>query len=404
MTMFEIKGKKCTAVCFASVVDPRAVEQIRRMCDYDFTEGAKVRIMPDVHAGKGCTIGTTMTVTDKAVPNVVGVDIGCGMYTVNLGKGDIDLEKLDEAAHFVPSGMHVWDCEQESFDLTSLRCYSRLKKLNWLKCSLGTLGGGNHFIEVDVSEVGTKYLVIHSGSRNLGKQVAELYQEMAVDQHKGISDYEAERKTIVETYKAEGRFQEIQPALDALRKKKTSSGADMPEDLCYLSGKPFEDYLHDVEICQKFARKSRELMAAVLMDRTGLHAEDAFHTIHNYIDTDEMILRKGAIAAHDSERDLIPVNMRDGSIIVVGKGNPDWNFSAPHGAGRVMSRTSAKKNISLDEYKESMKDVYTTSVNEETLDEAPMAYKSLGDIIGDIRSSVDVIEVMKPIYNFKASE
>jgi tRNA-splicing ligase RtcB len=403
MTMFEIKGKKCTAVCFASVVEPRAVAQIRRMCDYDFTEGAKVRIMPDVHAGKGCTIGTTMTVTDKAVPNVVGVDIGCGMYTVNLGKGDIDLEKLDEAAHFVPPGMHVWDCEQEVFDLTSLRCYSRLKKLNWLKCSLGTLGGGNHFIEVDVSEDGTKYLVIHSGSRNLGKQVAELYQEMAVDQHKGISDYEAERKAIVETYKAEGRLQEIQPALDALCKKK-SSVADMPEDLCYLSGKPFEDYLHDVEICQRFARRSRELMAEVLMDRTGLHAVDAFHTIHNYIDTGEMILRKGAIAAHDGERVLIPVNMRDGSIIAVGKGNSDWNFSAPHGAGRVMSRTSAKKNISLDEYKESMKDVYTTSVNEETLDEAPMAYKSLGNIIGDIRSSVDVIEVMKPIYNFKASE
>lgn len=403
MTMFEIKGKKCTAVCFASVVEPRAVAQIRRMCDYDFTEGAMVRIMPDVHAGKGCTIGTTMTVTDKAVPNVVGVDIGCGMYTVNLGKGDIDLEKLDEAAHFVPPGMHVWDCEQEVFDLTSLRCYSRLKKLNWLKCSLGTLGGGNHFIEVDVSEDGTKYLVIHSGSRNLGKQVAELYQEMAVDQHKGISDYEAERKAIVETYKAEGRLQEIQPALDALCKKK-SSVADMPEDLCYLSGKPFEDYLHDVEICQRFARRSRELMAEVLMDRTGLHAVDAFHTIHNYIDTGEMILRKGAIAAHDGERVLIPVNMRDGSIIAVGKGNSDWNFSAPHGAGRVMSRTSAKKNISLDEYKESMKDVYTTSVNEETLDEAPMAYKSLGNIIGDIRSSVDVIEVMKPIYNFKASE
>lgn len=403
MTMFEIKGKKCTAVCFASVVDPRAVEQIRRMCDYDFTEGAKVRIMPDVHAGKGCTIGTTMTVTDKAVPNVVGVDIGCGMYTVNLGKGDIDLEKLDEAVHFVPSGMHVWDSEQEGFDLTSLCCYDKLKKLDWLKCSLGTLGGGNHFIEVDVSEDGTKYLVIHSGSRNLGKQVAELYQEMAVDQHKGISDYEAERKAIVETYKAEGRFQEIQPALDALRKKK-SCGADMPEDLCYLSGNPFEDYLHDVENCQKFARRSRELMAEVLMDRTGLHAVDAFHTIHNYIDTDEMILRKGAIAAHDGERVLIPVNMRDGSIIAVGKGNPDWNFSAPHGAGRVMSRTRAKKSISLDEYRESMKDVYTTSVSEETLDEAPMAYKSLGDIIGDIRSSVDVIEVMKPIYNFKASE
>ena len=402
-TMFEIKGKKCTAICYASVVEPEAVEQIRRMCDYDFAEGSKVRIMPDVHAGKGCTIGTTMTVTDKAVPNVVGVDIGCGMYTVNLGKDDIDFEKLDAAAHFVPSGMNVWDSEQESFNLEELRCFEKLRKLNWLKCSLGTLGGGNHFIEVDVSADGTKYLVIHSGSRNLGKQVAELYQEMAIDQHKGIMDYEAERKAIVETYKAESRFQEIQPALDALRRKKMSSGADMPEDLCYLSGQAFEDYLHDVEICQKFAKRSRELMAEVLLDHAGLHGGDAFHTIHNYIDTDELILRKGSIAAHDGERVLIPINMRDGSIIAVGKGNPEWNFSAPHGAGRVMSRTRAKKDLSLEEYRESMKDVYTTSVNEETIDEAPMAYKSLGDIIGDIRSSVDVIEVMKPIYNFKAS-
>lgn len=401
--MFEIKGKMCTAICYASVVEPEAIEQIRRMCNYEFTEGSRVRIMPDVHAGKGCTIGTTMTVTDKAVPNVVGVDIGCGMYTVNLGKSDIDFEKLDAAAHFVPSGMNVWSSVQERFDLESLRCFEKLKKLNWLKCSLGSLGGGNHFIEVDVSDDGTKYLVIHSGSRNLGKQVAELYQEMAVDQHKGITDYEATRSEIVKSYKAQGRFQEIQPVLDALRKKKMSSGTDMPEDLCYLSGQPFEDYLHDVEICQKFARLNRELMAEVILDRAGLHAFDSFHTIHNYIDTDEMILRKGSIAAHDGEKVLIPVNMRDGSIIAVGKGNPEWNYSAPHGAGRVMSRTKARKSLSLDEYRETMEGVYTTSVNEDTIDEAPMAYKSLDDIIGDIKSSVDVIEVMKPIYNFKAS-
>ena len=401
--MFEIKGKKNTAICYASVIEPRAIEQIRRMCDYDFTEDSKIRIMPDVHAGKGCTIGTTMTVTDKAVPNVVGVDIGCGMYTVNLGKADIDFRKLDAAAHFIPSGMHVCDSEQVSFDLQSLRCYDRLRKPDWLKCSLGTLGGGNHFIEVDVSGDGTKYLVIHSGSRNLGKQVAELYQEMAVDQHKSITDYSAEQKTIVETYRKEGHFEEIQPALDALRRKKNTA-SDMPEDLCFLSGKRFEDYLHDVEICQEFACRSRELMAQVLLDRAGLHAEDAFHTIHNYIDTDEMILRKGSIAAHDGEKVLIPINMRDGSILAVGRGNPDWNFSAPHGAGRVMSRTNARKNLSMEEYRKSMEGIYTTSVNEETIDEAPMAYKSLGDIIEEIRSSVDVIEVMKPIYNFKASD
>jgi tRNA-splicing ligase RtcB len=402
-TMFEIKGKKCTAVCFASVVEPEAVGQIRRMCDYDFTEGSRVRIMPDVHAGKGCTIGTTMTVTDKAVPNVVGVDIGCGMYTVNLGKCDIDFEKLDAAAHFIPSGMNVWDREQESFGLEELRCFDKLKKLNWLKRSLGTLGGGNHFIEVDVASDGTKYLVIHSGSRNLGKQVAEIYQGMAADQHKGIDNYEKERGEIVRSLKEQGRFQEIEPALNALREKKMSSDTDMPEDLCYLSGQAFLDYLHDMEICQKFARRSREIMAAVILDRAGLHQTDAFHTIHNYIDTDQMILRKGAIAAHDGEKVLIPINMRDGSIIAVGKGNPDWNYSAPHGAGRLMSRAKARENLSLREYQESMKGVYTTSVNEDTIDEAPMAYKSLGDIIGDIGPSVDVIEVMKPVYNFKAS-
>jgi len=402
--MFAIKGKITTAICYASVVEPEAVEQIRRMCSYEFTEGSRVRIMPDVHAGKGCTIGTTMTVKDKAVPNVVGVDIGCGMYTVNLGKGDIDFGKLDAAAHFIPSGMHVWEKALEDFDLSELRCCGQLKRMKWLQCSLGSLGGGNHFIEVDVSQDGTKYLVIHSGSRNLGKQVAELYQEKAIDQHKGIIDYETERKKIMETLKAEGRFQEIQPALDALRKTRLYGNTDMPEDLCYLSGQPFLDYLHDVEICQRFARRSRELMAEVLLDRAGLKGGDAFHTIHNYIDTDEMILRKGAIAAHDGEKVLIPINMRDGSILAVGKGNPEWNCSAPHGAGRVMSRTQAKKNLSLKAYKESMEGVYTTSVNPETLDEAPMAYKSLGDIIEDIRGSVDVIEVMKPIYNFKASE
>lgn len=402
--MIEIKGKVNTALCYASVVDSNAVEQIRRMCDYEFTAGSKIRIMPDVHAGKGCTIGTTMTVTDKAVPNVVGVDIGCGMYTVNLGRGDLDFVKLDAAAHYIPSGMNVWNEEMEKFDLTELRCYDQLKKLNWLKGSLGSLGGGNHFIEVDVSEDGSKYLIIHSGSRNLGKQVAEIYQEKAIDQHKGIYDYEAERLKIIEELKAQDRMQDIQASLDALKAKKMFDRPDIPEDLCYLSGKPFENYLHDVEICQKFARRNRELMAEILLDRCGIKPSAAFHTIHNYIDTHEMILRKGSIAAHDGELVLIPINMRDGSVLAVGKGNPEWNFSAPHGAGRVMSRAMARKNLSIEDYRESMEGIYTTSVNSETLDEAPMAYKSLHDIVDAIKDSVEIIEVMKPIYNFKAAE
>ncbi len=372
------------------------------MCDYEFSEGSKIRIMPDVHEGKGCTIGTTMTVRDKAVPNIVGVDIGCGMYTVNLGKVDIDFARLDEAAHFIPSGMHVWEGRQERFDLTQLRCYRSLRDSRRLERSLGTLGGGNHFIEVDVSGDGTKYLVIHSGSRNLGKQVAELYQQLAIDLNKGKETYFQQRDEIIRTYKEQGRRKEIQAALKAIAWEARTT--TMPEDLCFLYGQYLQDYLHDVVICQKFARRNREKMARIILERTGLTGSDAFHTIHNYIDTDEMILRKGAIAAHKGERVLIPINMRDGSVLAVGRGNPDWNYSAPHGAGRVMSRRAAKEELNLADYKNAMEGIYTTSVNENTLDEAPMAYKSLNDIIDLIRESVDVIDVMKPVYNFKASD
>ena len=399
--MLEIKGKVNTAICFAKVIEDEAVEQIRRMCDYEFTEGSRIRIMPDVHAGKGCTIGTTMTVKDKAVPNIVGVDIGCGMYTVNLGKAEVDMERMDAAAHFIPSGMNVWESRKEHFDLLELRCYRELKEIRWLECSLGTLGGGNHFIEIDRAADGTKYLVIHSGSRNLGKQVAEFYQRLAVDLNKGKEEYFARRDALIAEYKAAGRRSEIQKALKALKWK--SRKATIPEDLCFVYGQYLEDYLHDVEICQRFARRSRELMAEIILQRLGIEATDAFHTIHNYIDTGEMILRKGAIAAHAGEKVLIPINMRDGSVLAIGKGNPDWNFSAPHGAGRIMSRTAAKEQLDLDEYRREMEGIYTTSVNEATLDEAPMAYKSLEDIIDVIGESVDIIEVLKPIYNFKAN-
>ncbi|MCI8410452.1 MAG: RtcB family protein [Lachnospiraceae bacterium] len=399
--MFEIKGKVNTALCYAKVVEEEAIEQIKRMCDYEFTKNSKICIMPDVHAGKGCTIGTTMTITDKAVPNIVGVDIGCGMYTVNLGKEDIDLEKMDEAAHFVPSGKRVWEGRQEHFDLTRLRCYRNLKDTKRLERSLGTLGGGNHFIEVDRAEDGTNYLVIHSGSRNLGKQVAELYQKLAVELHQGKEEYFKKRDALIAEFKAAGKRKEIQAALKELAW--TAKELLIPEDLCYLYGTYLEDYLHDVVICQEFARRSREKMAEVIIERTGLQGSDGFHTVHNYIDTEEMILRKGAIAAHKGEKVLIPLNMRDGSVLAVGKGNPEWNYSAPHGAGRLMSRTKAKESLSMEKYKEAMAGIYTTSVNEATLDEAPMAYKSMEDIIDVIRESVDVIDVMKPIYNFKAN-
>ena len=400
--MLEIKGKVNTAICYANVIEEEAIEQIRRMCDYEFTAGSRIRIMPDVHAGAGCTIGTTMTVVDKAVPNIVGVDIGCGMYTVNLGKSTLDFEKLDEAAHYIPSGMNVWEGRQERFDLQELRCYRSLRDTKRLERSLGTLGGGNHFIEVDEAADGTKYLVIHSGSRNLGKQVAELYQRLAIDLNKGKETYFQQRDEIIRTLKEQGRRKEIQAALEQIYWDKKES--TMPEDLCFLYGEYLADYLYDVEICQRFARRNREKMAEILLERTGITGGEAFHTIHNYIDTEEMILRKGAIAAHAGEKVLIPINMRDGSVLAVGKGNEEWNYSAPHGAGRIMSRRTAKEQLSLEEYRETMKGVYTTSVNESTLDEAPMAYKSLEDIIDVIRDSVDIIDVMKPIYNFKASD
>ena len=398
--MLEIKGKINTAICYANVIEEEAIEQIRRMCDYEFTAGSRIRIMPDVHAGKGCTIGTTMTVTDKVVPNIVGVDIGCGMYTVSLGTGDIDFAKVDEAAHFIPSGMDVWESRQERFELEQLRCFGELTDTIRLERSLGTLGGGNHFIEIDESADGTKYLIIHSGSRNLGKQVAEWYQKLAVQLHEGKDEFLQKREEIIRTLKEQGRRSEIQEALSKLSWDKKASG--IPEDLCFLYGTYLDDYLHDVEICQHFARRNREKMAQIILERTGLAGQEAFHTIHNYIDTEEMILRKGAIAAHAGEKVLIPINMRDGSILAVGKGNEEWNNSAPHGAGRILSRKAAKEQLNLEEYRESMKGVYTTSVSEATLDEAPMAYKSLEDIIDVVRASVDIIDVMKPVYNFKA--
>ena len=398
--MFEIQGTYATATCYATTIDDGAIEQIRAMCDQPFTKDANVCIMPDAHAGKGCTIGTTMRVTDKAVPNIVGVDIGCGMLTVDVGRGRIDLPLLDEACHAVPSGFGVWEGRKEPFDLEELRCFRQLKDTRRLGRSLGTLGGGNHFIEVDVASDGTNHLVIHSGSRNLGTQVAAIYQNLAIDLHQGKEEYFAKRDALIAQYKAEGRRKEIQAALKKLRWE--AKEPDAPADLCWLYGSYLDDYLHDIAVCQRFARINREVMAREVCRMAGLEARDAFHTVHNYIDTDEMILRKGAIAAHEGELVLIPLNMRDGSILARGRGNEDWNYSAPHGAGRLMSRSQAREVLSLADYREQMRDVYTTSVREGTLDEAPGAYKSADDIIGPIAESVDIVEVMRPIYNFKA--
>lgn len=402
--MIEIIGNYNTAKCFASTLEDGAREQIKTVCDTEAFASSKIRIMPDVHAGKGCTIGTTMTITDKIVPAMVGVDIGCGMYTVALGKVDIDLEKFDEVAHFIPSGREVWEGRGERFDLTVLRCYRYLKDSKRLERSLGTLGGGNHFIEIDADDEGNKYLVIHSGSRNLGTQVADYYQGIAVDLNLGKEEYFNRREEIIRTYKEAGRRSEIQATLKAMAKEWEAKEPTLPADLCYLYGRFMEDYLHDVDVCQKFAKRNRERMAEILLERVGLTALEAFETVHNYVDIDEMILRKGAVSAKEGEKLLIPINMRDGSLICIGRGNEDWNFSAPHGAGRLMSRSAAFERLTMAEYEEQMSGIYSTCIVPDTLDESPMAYKSMDEIVENITPTAEIACRIKPIYNFKATE
>ncbi len=401
--MIEIKGKFNTAKCYASTIEDEARMQIETVCNEEAFASSKIRIMPDVHAGKGCTIGTTMTVTDKIVPAMVGVDIGCGMYTVYLGKVDLDFVSIDEAAHFIPSGKNVWEGRMERFDLTKLSCYRNLKDSRRLERSLGTLGGGNHFIEIDVDDDGGKYLVIHSGSRNLGKQVAEYYQKLAFELNVGKEEYFAMRDEIIRTYKEQGRKAEIESALKKLKADFSAKAPTLPYDLCFLYGEFMNEYLHDVDICQKFAERNREKMAEIILDKCGLACVDAFQTIHNYVDVKEMIVRKGAVSAKAGERLLIPINMRDGALICTGKGNEDWNCSAPHGAGRIMSRSTAFERLTMAEYEREMTGIYSSCVVPSTLDESPMAYKSMEEIVENIVPTADIICRIKPVYNFKAS-
>lgn len=400
-----IKGVYNEAKVFTDIVEETAAEQIKTLCDQEFVNGAQIRIMPDCHAGKGCVIGFTMRIKDKVVPSLVGVDIGCGMRTAKLGNIDIDFQKLDDVIRqYVPFGMNVHEGRKQKFDLTDLRCYRNLKDTRRLERSIGTLGGGNHFIEVDIDKEESKYLVIHSGSRNLGHQVATYYQKLAVELCSGKDKmYEEQERTIIE-YKAQGRRKEIQDKLKEIRTRYANLIPSLPEDLCYLTGRYKEDYLYDMKICQEFAILNRKTMAAIIAEKMEFTIFDEFETIHNYINFDDNILRKGAISAREGERLLIPINMRDGCIVGVGKGNPDWNFSAPHGAGRLMSRNQARELLNLSEFTETMGNIYTTSVSIETLDEAPMAYKSMNDIVDNIGDTVEIVDIIKPVYNFKASE
>ena len=401
--MIEITGKYNKAKCFATTIDEAAISQIKAICDTEEFASSKIRIMPDVHTGVGCTIGTTMTITDKVVPGMVGVDIGCGMHTVYLGKVDIDFARVDEAAHFIPSGNSVWEGRSERFPLMDLRCYRELDNAKRLERSLGTLGGGNHFIEIDTDEEGGKYLVIHSGSRNLGNQVAKIYQKLAIDLAHGKEELFKRREELIRSYKAEGRRSEIQSALKTLIREFEDRAPKLPDELCYLYGDYMADYLHDVDICQRFASRNREKIAEIIIEMCSFNPLESFETVHNYIDVDEMILRKGSVSAREGEKILIPINMRDGALICVGCGNEDWNFSAPHGAGRLMSRSNAFLNLTMEEYKREMAGIYSTSVVPDTLDESPMAYKNIDEIVENITPTAKIVRRIRPIYNFKAN-
>lgn len=399
--MLELRGKYAEAKVFTDVVDSESIAQVINLLNQPYAEGAHVRMMPDIHAGAGCTIGTTMTIKDKICPNLVGVDIGCGMETIRIREDHIEPQKLDVVIRDgIPSGFAIRDKAHRyasEIDLSELYCAKHVN-LDRALCSIGTLGGGNHFIEADKDDDGNIYVVVHSGSRHLGLQVANYYQEAA---YKALTTYSHEEvDAIIAQFKANGRQKEIQKVLKQYKTK----NSPVPKPLAYVEGELFEQYIHDMKIAQQYARLNRKAMMDVIIKGMGFHVEEEFTTIHNYIDVDNMILRKGAVSAKAGEKLLIPINMRDGSLICVGKGNEDWNCSAPHGAGRLMSRAQAKQTFTVSEFKKEMDGIYTTSVGRSTLDECPMAYKDMKDIVDNIGPTVDISVVVKPIYNFKAGD
>ena len=400
--MIEIRGKYNEAKIFADVVDSASIAQVQELCNQEFTAGSRIRLMPDIHAGAGCTIGTTMTIADKAVPNLVGVDIGCGMETVRIREGRLELQKLDKLIQEkIPSGFAIRDSAHpylSQIDLSELCCARHVDLLR-AERSIGTLGGGNHFLEVDRDDDGNLYLVVHSGSRHLGVEVASHYQQAGYKALNRADDASVE--ALVARMKAEGREKEIPREIKRLKNVRQTR---IPKALAYVSGDLFAQYIHDMRIVQRFAMLNRQAMVDVIVKGMKLHVEEQFSTIHNYIDTDARILRKGAVSAKAGERLLIPINMRDGSLLCVGKGNADWNFSAPHGAGRLMSRADARQSFTVSAFKKQMAGIYTTSVSKATLDECPMAYKGMEDILNQIGPTAEVEKILRPIYNFKAGD
>jgi tRNA-splicing ligase RtcB (3'-phosphate/5'-hydroxy nucleic acid ligase) len=391
-TIKNIKGIE--TLIFAETFEYEAFEQVKKMANFEAYQNAKIRIMPDAHAGKGCTVGTTMTITDKVTPNLVGVDIGCGMLTINLKNKDIDFLKLDEAIKAnVPGGFNVHEKSKKSFDFTNLRC-KKYVDLQRAMLSIGSLGGGNHFIEIGKSEKTNEiYLIVHSGSRKLGADVCKYYQDKAFQNANEMSKL---NKALIDKLKSEGREKEIASQIKKIKKP------TVDKELAFLTGNDFNDYMNDMAIVQKFAVLNREIIADIILKETGLYKNYGVETIHNYIDFKRNILRKGAVSAEKGEKLLIPINMSDGSLLCIGKGNENWNYSAPHGAGRLMSRSKAKESINMEDFKNSMKNIYTTSVVVETIDEAPQAYKSMQEIKNAITDTAEIIDVIKPLYNYKA--
>ena len=396
--MIELRGKYADAKVFTDVVDQESISQVISLLNQPYAQGSRVRMMPDIHAGAGCTVGTTMTIGDKICPNLVGVDIGCGMETVILKDRHMELQKLDKLIRSeIPSGFAIRQKPHRfagEINLQQLRCAKHVDLLRAEK-SIGTLGGGNHFIEANRDEEGRLYLVIHSGSRRLGLEIANYYQEAGF---RALNDRKSEVEDTIARLKEQGREREIETVLQELKARPVN----IPRPLAYLEGWLLEDYLHDMAIAQRFADLNRKAMMDTILKGMGLKAADRFTTIHNYIDLEAGILRKGAVSARAGERLLIPINMRDGSLICTGKGNEDWNCSAPHGAGRLMSRSQAKQSFTVNEFKKQMQGIYTTSVGQATLDECPMAYKTMADIVDHIGPTADIERIIKPIYNFKA--
>ena len=409
--MLELKGKYNTANVYTDNIDASAIGQIISLCNLDVYKDNKIRIMPDCHAGVGCTVGTTMTIKDAITPNLVGVDIGCGMLAIKLKEKRIDLPAFDSVIRkFVPSGAEVHKHNQnKKTPFEDMRCIKNGAniRVELAYKSVGTLGGGNHFIELDKDDEDNIWLVIHTGSRHLGIEVCMWYQKMAYKEllfKANNGDIKTKTKELADKLKAEGKTHGMNKVLEDFRKNYTEIKPDVPFELAYCTGQLFEDYIHDMKLVQEHASVNRETIAKLILKNAKLHEVERFETIHNYIDTENMIMRKGSISAQKGEKVLIPINMRDGSLVCIGKGNPDWNYSAPHGAGRLFSRSETKERFSLTEYKKTMKEagVYTSSVSSSTLDECPMAYKPMEEILNNIKETVEIQAIIKPIYNFKA--